>query len=64
MGIGIILQIIPDLILGLKGEENHIVIIYDMWLTTAFVGIQFLFSPVLNEISDRYDRRPILSWYQ
>ncbi|MDF4220133.1 TCR/Tet family MFS transporter [Maribacter sp. M208] len=60
IGIGIILPIIPDLIMELTGEGNHMAIIYGMWLTTAFAGMQFLFSPVLGEISDRYGRRPIL----
>ncbi|WP_405411473.1 TCR/Tet family MFS transporter [Maribacter sp. Asnod1-A12] len=60
IGIGIILPIIPDLIMELTGEGNHMAIIYGMWLTTAFAGIQFLFSPVLGEISDRFGRRPIL----
>ncbi|WP_339835377.1 TCR/Tet family MFS transporter [uncultured Maribacter sp.] len=60
IGIGIILPIIPDLIMELTGEGNHMAIIYGMWLTTAFAGMQFLFSPVLGEISDRFGRRPIL----
>jgi len=60
IGIGIILPIIPDLIMELTGEGTAAAVIYGMWLTTAFAGMQFLFSPVLGEISDRYGRRPIL----
>jgi DHA1 family tetracycline resistance protein-like MFS transporter len=60
IGIGIILPIIPDFIMQLTGEANHKAVIYGMWLTTAFAGMQFLFSPVLGEISDRFGRKPIL----
>ena len=35
-------------------------VIYGMWLTTAFAGMQFLFAPVLGEISDQFGRKPIL----
>ena len=44
----------------LTGEGTHMAVIYGMWLTTAYAGMQFLFSPVLGEISDKYGRRPIL----
>lgn len=60
IGIGIILPIIPDFIMQLTGEANHKAVIYGMWLTTAFAGMQFFFSPVLGEISDKYGRKPIL----
>ncbi len=60
IGIGIIIPIIPDLIMELTGEGVHTAVIYGMWLTTAYAGMQFLFSPVLGEISDQYGRRPIL----
>lgn len=60
IGIGIILPIIPELIMELTGEGTATAVIYGMWLTTAFAGMQFLFSPVLGEISDKYGRRPIL----
>jgi DHA1 family tetracycline resistance protein-like MFS transporter len=60
IGIGIIIPIIPELIMELTGEGTAMAIIYGMWLTTAFAGMQFLFSPVLGEISDQYGRRPIL----
>ncbi|KPM30996.1 Arabinose efflux permease family protein [Croceitalea dokdonensis DOKDO 023] len=60
IGIGIILPIIPDFIMELTGEGNATAVIYGMWLTTAFAGMQFLFSPVMGEISDRFGRKPIL----
>ncbi|MGD1945966.1 MAG: MFS transporter [Croceivirga sp.] len=60
IGIGIIIPIIPEFIMQLTGEGNHMAVIYGMWLTTAFAGMQFFFSPVLGEISDKYGRNPIL----
>jgi len=60
IGIGIIIPIIPELITELTGEGEQRAIIYGMWLTTAYAGMQFIFAPVLGEISDAYGRRPIL----
>ena len=60
IGIGIILPIVPELIMELTGKGTADAVIYGMWLMTAFAGMQFLFAPVLGEISDRYGRRPVL----
>lgn len=60
IGIGIIIPIIPELIMELTGEGAHLAVIHGMWLTTSFALMQFLFSPVLGEISDQYGRKPIL----
>ncbi len=60
IGIGIIIPIVPDLIMLLTGKGTADAVIYGMWLMTAFAGMQFLFAPILGEISDRYGRRPIL----
>ncbi len=60
VGIGIILPIVPELIMELTGKGTADAVIYGMWLMTAFAGMQFIFAPVLGEISDRYGRRPVL----
>jgi DHA1 family tetracycline resistance protein-like MFS transporter len=60
IGIGIIIPVIPDLIKELTGEGLSEAAQYNGWLTFAYAIMQFLFSPVLGALSDRYGRRPIL----
>ena len=60
IGIGIIIPVTPDLILELTGESLAKSAFWGGWLIVAFAGMQFLFSPVMGELSDRYGRRPVL----
>jgi MFS transporter, DHA1 family, tetracycline resistance protein len=60
IGLGIIIPVVPKLIMNLTGEGNSIASEYGGWLTFAYAIMQFLFAPVLGNLSDRYGRRPVL----
>ncbi|NEQ51067.1 MAG: TCR/Tet family MFS transporter [Leptolyngbya sp. SIO3F4] len=60
IGFGIILPVMPDLIEKLTGEGTSEASVYGAWLTFAYAFMQFLFSPILGGLSDRFGRRPIL----
>ena len=60
IGFGIIIPVVPNLI----SELGHVSIpeaaSYGGWLIAAFSLMQFVFSPVLGNLSDQYGRRPVL----
>lgn len=60
MGFGLIIPVLVDLITKLKGISANEASIYGAYLLIAFAGTQFLFSPVIGNLSDRYGRRPVL----
>lgn len=59
-GIGIIIPVVPTLIQQLTGGTVSEAASYGGWLTFAYAIMQFVFSPILGGLSDRYGRRPIL----
>ncbi len=59
-GIGIIIPVVPSLIQQLTGANVSAAATYGGWLTFAYAIMQFLFSPVLGGLSDRFGRRPII----
>ena len=60
IGFGIIIPVMPDLIQELTGTDISVSSAYGGGLLIAFASMQFFFSPVLGEISDKFGRRPVL----
>lgn len=60
MGWGLIIPVMADLIAELKGIPVNVASTYGAFLLSVFAVTQFLFSPMVGNLSDRYGRRPIL----
>jgi DHA1 family tetracycline resistance protein-like MFS transporter len=60
MGIGIIIPVAPQLVMQLSGASLADAAPIAGWLTLAYASMQFIFSPILGNLSDRYGRKPIL----
>lgn len=60
IGMGIIIPVIPKLIEELTNSGISEASQYSGWLLGSFAIMQFLFSPILGGLSDRFGRRPIL----
>src|SRR5258708_13475764 len=59
-GWGLIIPVMADLVGQLKGIPVNQASTYGALLLSVFAITQFLFAPVMGNLSDRYGRRPVL----
>ena len=60
MGWGLIIPVMADLIAQLKGIPVNEASTYGALLISVFAVMQFVFAPVMGNLSDKYGRRPVL----
>lgn len=60
IGFGIIIPVLPDLIKDISGKTLAEAAEYGGLLLVAYSIAQFIFSPIIGSLSDKYGRRPIL----
>lgn len=60
IGLGIIIPVSPQLIVDLTGKSLSEAAVYGGYLAFLYSAMQFVFAPVLGNLSDRFGRRPVL----
>ncbi|HEY5647264.1 MAG TPA: TCR/Tet family MFS transporter [Pseudomonadales bacterium] len=60
IGFGIIMPVLPQLVMEVTHEGISAAARYGGWLMFAYAGMQFLFAPLIGNLSDRFGRRPVL----
>ena len=59
IGIGIIIPVLPDVVRRFATDPSHVNHLFG-YFVALYALMQFLASPVLGSLSDRFGRRPIL----
>jgi DHA1 family tetracycline resistance protein-like MFS transporter len=59
-GIGVIVPVLPKLVEELQGGDLEAAAHSVGWLGALYALMQFIFSPVLGSLSDRFGRRPVI----
>src|SRR5207244_13062847 len=59
IGFGLIMPVYPKLLVDLTGESLSRAAVYGGWLGFVYAAMQFVWAPVLGNLSDRYGRRRV-----
>lgn len=59
MGIGVIIPVLPDILRRFNNDASFVNLYFGFFMA-SYAAMQFLASPVLGSLSDRFGRRPIL----
>ena len=60
IGLGIIIPVLPNLISAIAHVDVPQASIIGGWLFVAYSAMQFLFGPIIGNLSDAFGRRPVL----
>ncbi|WP_179378981.1 TCR/Tet family MFS transporter [Jannaschia marina] len=60
MGIGLVLPVMPSLLREVQGTDLSEAALWGGLLASSYALMQFLFSPTIGNLSDRFGRRPVL----
>ena len=60
LALGIMLPVLPSLILQFVGGDTAGAVLWNVLFASCWGVMQFLFSPVLGLLSDRFGRRPVI----
>ena len=60
LGFGIVMPVLPSLIMDLGHMPVDSAAVWAGWLGAGYAAMQFVFAPVIGNLSDRFGRRPIL----
>ena len=60
IGIGLMFPVMPDLMMEVTGGALSEAALWGGVLVTSFAVMQFLFGPIVGNLSDRFGRRPVL----
>ena len=60
IGFGLIIPVLPNLLKEMVGGDLSRAATYGGWLMFTYAAMQFLFSPVVGALSDRFGRRPVI----
>lgn len=59
-GFGLIFPVLPQLLTNLLHSDISTAAQYGGWLSFAYAMMQFVFAPILGNLSDQFGRRPVL----
>ena len=60
IGFGIVMPVLPQLIMHLGSLTIDSAAIWAGWLGAGYAAMQFVFAPILGNLSDRFGRRPVM----
>ncbi|ANY19245.1 Tetracycline resistance protein, class C [Tsuneonella dongtanensis] len=60
IGFGLVMPVLPGLIMHLGKMPVDTAAIWAGWLGAGYAAMQFVFAPIIGNLSDRFGRRPVL----